>query len=1296
MSTATIAQLVVELSANAARFTEGMNAAQRVTAQTTQMIENSAKAARRALEGMVAGLTVGAGVAMVKGAIDAADALNDLSQKTGVAVEKLGGLEYAAKASGTNLEGVATGIRKMSINMADAAGGSEEAAQLFKALGVSVTGAGGELKSADAVLLALADRFAAFEDGPEKAALAVKAFGKTGADMIPLLNMGGDALREMLAEYDKYGGIASDTAARADQFNDTLEKMHLMSGALARTVAASLLPTLQAIADVLVDAKSKGGGFAAVGDGIAVVLKSVAAAGMYAFEVLRSIGTSIGAVAAIVARALAGDFSGAAEINRQANADLKANWEATAKSVERVWTASTATMVVKTEEAGRRIKAPLLDAGKGAEQFAKMLQDAEKVVRDAALAFDDYGKAADEKTTPAMRRLLDLEASPAFQVLPKVKQETIRALYEQADATQRLVMWMTEETKIAMASIAADEALAEAKARESQARVDLVNGYAEANDRLARENELIGGNELSRRLLAAAIDYENAKRRLGVDATQASIDKLDEEYERRRQLITEGFGREQAVAYQQEWERAIEGVSRGLGNFFVDLVENGSSAFKRLWNNFKRWALEALAQVAAKQVVVSVIGAVSGVAAGSASASSLNSLGSIANVAGMLGGAGTFGSSMAGGLATVFGGAGGSGFLAGMAGDAFMPAALAGGLDMAAFGAAFAAVAPWAAIAAIAIPMIIDAFDKGPAMRSGTWMSSQTTMPRGNPLFQGSSAFGSFGVVDDKWFSDSDMGEQFKAFIASIQAVDNAVASLVGKDMTARIAEQLAGVTEAFSAGIEHEAVTYGSIMLTRYTAVLNTIDDGLGSMLDGFDGTAQELAALVTGIVSTYEGLRALNLNGLDMEALKAFQVNGESIADTFSRVSTAYLTFVDSFTTDAEKLAAAQTLVTTTFEQLGMSVPDSVAAYRQLVQSLDLSTESGRKAFTELLNISGAFLAVRQAADAAGAAVEQVGKTAAELAAIERQRGGLEAQLLDLQGDAAGAVALRRKLELEQMDESLRPLQERIYALQDEQAASDAAAKAIKAASDAARAEAEAHQALVDGYMAALGDVGGLADPLAQALAVNGTPWQTLSAQAARLDMLATYFDGTAVATDTLRQATQAYGQTLVQTIGQIEQLKSSLSAMFEQTIRGYTLDGLDAQGKYGYLQEEVNRAMAELASATDPARIQALAQLINSDQQQAYGLLSPEQKAAARQQFIEGAQAANELVQARLKAAEDAAIARNDKLVADLRAVLMEAGVTEQRAADTMLAAANKMDGAEITVRVTDPKAGTVGAY
>ena len=122
-------------------------------------------------------------------------------------------------------------------------------------------------------------------------------------------------------------------------------------------------------------------------------------------------------------------------------------------------------------------------------------------------------------------------------------------------------------------------------------------------------------------------------------------------------------------------------------------------------------------------------------------------------------------------------------------------------------------------------------------------------------------------------------------------------------------------------------------------------------------------------------------------------------------------------------------------------------------------------------------AALDAKRAADEAAAATKALAEEQAKqleaankLAADRRE---LEIQLLEAQGFAVEALAMRRKLELDGMDATLRGLKEQIWAAQ---AKAEADAAAAKAAQDAAAAEAKAAQDAADAmqkYMETLTDV-------------------------------------------------------------------------------------------------------------------------------------------------------------------------------------------------------------------------------
>ena len=177
--------------------------------------------------------------ALGKRAIDAADNLNDLSKRTGVGVESLSKFGAAAEDSGTSVDEVAKAMGRLARGVVDPASQTSKALQ---SIGVSATDANGKVRSLDQIMLSVSDVFAKMPDGAEKTALAMDIFGKSGANLIPMLNEGSTALGQYAATID------TEMAQAADKFNDSINAISIaVSGPFNEAVTA-LLPLITSIA----------------------------------------------------------------------------------------------------------------------------------------------------------------------------------------------------------------------------------------------------------------------------------------------------------------------------------------------------------------------------------------------------------------------------------------------------------------------------------------------------------------------------------------------------------------------------------------------------------------------------------------------------------------------------------------------------------------------------------------------------------------------------------------------------------------------------------------------------------------------------------------------------------------------------------------------------------------------------------------------------------------------------------------------------------------------------------------
>lgn len=195
-------------------------------------------------------------VGSVKAAADYGDQLDNMSQRTGVAVEELAKLQYAAKLSDTSSEALGKGIGNLSKLMVAAAGGAEESSKLFEKFGINLRNADGTMRSTTEVLYDLSDVFTAMPDGPEKTAMAMDFFGKKlGQELIPLLNQGGAGLRAMGDEAERLGLVLNSAQAKAAaDFNDNLDRLGQLSRGVAVSIGNALIPALNNMLAKLNDA----------------------------------------------------------------------------------------------------------------------------------------------------------------------------------------------------------------------------------------------------------------------------------------------------------------------------------------------------------------------------------------------------------------------------------------------------------------------------------------------------------------------------------------------------------------------------------------------------------------------------------------------------------------------------------------------------------------------------------------------------------------------------------------------------------------------------------------------------------------------------------------------------------------------------------------------------------------------------------------------------------------------------------------------------------------------------------
>lgn len=172
--------------------------------------------------------------------------INDTATKTGVATKALQEYTWAAKLNGVQQDTLFGSLTKLNKTVATAsAGKNKDALALFRKMGISLKDANGHMKTSDALLPEIADGLARIKDPAVRTRAAMALFGKSGAEMLPMLLEGSEGLKAYAKEAQALGLVLSDDDIKnADRLGDNFDKIKGASQGLANTIGAKLAPVI--------------------------------------------------------------------------------------------------------------------------------------------------------------------------------------------------------------------------------------------------------------------------------------------------------------------------------------------------------------------------------------------------------------------------------------------------------------------------------------------------------------------------------------------------------------------------------------------------------------------------------------------------------------------------------------------------------------------------------------------------------------------------------------------------------------------------------------------------------------------------------------------------------------------------------------------------------------------------------------------------------------------------------------------------------------------------------------------
>lgn len=197
-----------------------------------------------AVSGAIGALAVKAG--------QTADDLNTLSKVTGIGAEQLQMYKLAADQVDVSVEAIAKSNQILKKNMLTASEGGSSA-KYFQQLGISVKDANGNLRDSDVVFQEAIKKLGSMKNETERDALAMKLFGRSAAELNPLIEDGGETYARVAKLMNENGLQVVDqkTLDNANKFNDSLDDIKTLGLAALQSIgtqlAAYLAPALEKV-----------------------------------------------------------------------------------------------------------------------------------------------------------------------------------------------------------------------------------------------------------------------------------------------------------------------------------------------------------------------------------------------------------------------------------------------------------------------------------------------------------------------------------------------------------------------------------------------------------------------------------------------------------------------------------------------------------------------------------------------------------------------------------------------------------------------------------------------------------------------------------------------------------------------------------------------------------------------------------------------------------------------------------------------------------------------------------------
>lgn len=531
-----IAALTVDINARLAGIEGDLGKVARIAERNAAQMSRAFDGVGDAINGVFSGIAAKVSFDFVSGiiqnAIDAQDALVDLNKSTGIAVETLAGLGFAAKTTGGDLDSIAAAINKLQVNIA-------RNPEKYKQLGISA-------KDGYEAFKQLADIFVSIEDPEKRAAVAAEALGKSWAGAAPALSEGAKGFEALVDKGKSLSQVTEKSAESAAELNANLDVLKAKISGASIALVNSMVPMLNAMATELNDSSTAANRFVALQNPLTETLRAILVLGGNVAFVFNQIGEALGGAAAQIAALAKLDLTLFTNIRSSLEENLKRN---------------------RTE----------FDA------WEKRVMNAGTVkINQASYSNEGRGRAIGAANSPseaAIKKFIGSEGGGNGAGNPRTGSRATKAI----DDGTRLVDQLRDQIRATqdLSEIERLEAaIADGKYKTATAaNIEIAKGYAQTIDNI--------------RASRSEAEKEAAIRREGMlvlEAMRTPTEALDAELERLVALLDAGaIGMEtfsRAASAAGENMQALENKTKQTGDVLDEFAKNAAQGMQRAFADF--------------------------------------------------------------------------------------------------------------------------------------------------------------------------------------------------------------------------------------------------------------------------------------------------------------------------------------------------------------------------------------------------------------------------------------------------------------------------------------------------------------------------------------------------------------------------------------------------------------------------------------------------------------------------------------------------------------------------------------